>query len=115
MILILKILFRVVGYGLVIAAIWYTPYRLSRLLGLRRSWPLCTVTAIFVILAIAGMIAAGLGYTRLSNYLLDNLQFSAVGFGILFLKVVNIVCGNQFDTILFCKAHQYVVNMIFFR
>ena len=57
MILVLKILFRVVGYGLVIAAIWYTPYRLSRLLGLRRSWPLCTVTAIFVIMAIAGMMS----------------------------------------------------------
>lgn len=57
MILVLKILFRVVGYGLVIAAIWYTPYRISRLLGMRRTWPLCTVTAIFVILAVAGMMS----------------------------------------------------------
>ena len=33
------------GYGLVMAAIWYTPYRLSRLLGLRRTWPLYNVVA----------------------------------------------------------------------
>lgn len=42
---------------MVTAAIWYTPYRLSRLLGLRRSWPLCTLVALFVILAIAGMMS----------------------------------------------------------
>ena len=63
MILVFGILFRLVGYGLILAAIWYTPYRLSRLLGLRRVWPLCTVVAVTVILAIAGM----LGLNTLSN------------------------------------------------
>jgi len=34
MTLLFSILFRAVGYGLILAAIWYTPFRLSRLWGL---------------------------------------------------------------------------------
>jgi hypothetical protein len=53
----LKILFRLVGYGLIAAAVWHTPYRLSRLLGLQRTWPLYTLVAAIIILAIAGMMS----------------------------------------------------------
>ncbi len=66
MMLLLKILFRLVGYGLIAAAVWYTPYRLSRLLGLRRTWPLYTVVVAIIILAIAGMMSLNISPKLLS-------------------------------------------------
>lgn len=57
MIVLLKILFRIAALGLIGAAAWYTPWRLSRLLGLRRTWPLYVATAAIIILASAGMMS----------------------------------------------------------
>jgi hypothetical protein len=54
---IISILFRVVGYGLILASLWYTPLRLARLWGLRRVWPICIAVAVGVILAVAGMVS----------------------------------------------------------
>ena len=57
MTLVISILFRVVGYGLILASLWYTPFRLGRLWGMQRAWPLCILVAIGVILAVAGMVS----------------------------------------------------------
>ncbi len=55
--LLFAILFQVAGYGLILALLWYTPFRLSRLVGLKRAWPVCVATALVIILAIAGMVS----------------------------------------------------------
>ena len=57
MIVLIGILLRLVGLAVIGTAVWYTPYRLSRLLGLKRAWPLCTVVAAVIFLTMIGMLS----------------------------------------------------------
>jgi hypothetical protein len=55
MILFLNIAFVVLTLGLFLGSIWYVPFRLSRLLGLARAWPLYVAFAMNMVLFIVSM------------------------------------------------------------
>lgn len=55
--LLLKIAAYVAVLGPLAASIWYVPFRLSRLMELRRAWPLYSAIAVTVLLSFTGMFA----------------------------------------------------------